>query len=560
MAFKHMLSLICILLLLASAFLFAGCNSDETNTNGDSDQPESSDGDLDDSTDGDRNNHTDGDEDADIKEIQEVEWPEAVEPFYDDDPILTPTGPRDCLPGQGFLGNRCGACTTAAQCRELEGCRANGQCGACSADAQCRSGEHCIESFCMPALVGRADLEMDPADFQALLDGASSGIETFYDCVLTVDGVRYDNGEQIRILGSFSRSFPKSSFRIRFPEDVDHPGFARKINYKADWDDPTFMRSFLSYHTYRALTRIPTPRVRYKQLYVNGDYYGLMVEIERIGGNFLETNGRNRDNAMYEMGIYYPGGAFVPMPDESEYPTYYHKKTGDEEDYSDLIQFIETAIWPDFEESDQLDRTRHETVTTRTRPLLHVSAYMNYLAGKILIQDPDSTTNNFYFSWQTNQSGKSAWEFYPWDMDLTLGCYFDSEPEDICDEDHMRSDHWWLNGLVDDDDDIGPDEGYPECWANVLIHITQLDPELGKQIRQNICEMLDSDYWQTRLPRLPDALDEVLWESISADPNDRNDSRSDFLIHIGRLKDFLEGREEYLREQVECEELRESEE
>ncbi|RJO69661.1 MAG: hypothetical protein C4523_05965 [Myxococcales bacterium] len=498
-----------------------------------------------DDSDGDRMD-AEPENDADSEETGEIDSPETDS--ADDNPIASycPQGVADCPAGQGCVGGACGVCQAPEHCRALESCRTDGVCGACEDSSQCREGTSCADGFCLQAEIGEFRIAMDPADFEALKTNIYG--ETWYPCVVTANGRTYNLGEQIRLLGNFSRSFPTKSFRITSPSGVDHPGFSRKMNLKAEWDDPTHMRSFLAYHLYRQFTTVPAPRVRYWKVLVNDAYYGLMVETERVGDNFLEANGRDAQRSMYEAAYVYPGGTFVPIAAPETYDMYYAKKNGlPEDDYSDLVHFIENVIWPDFEDSDALDPGRDETTTARVREALHVEHYLKYLAVNTLIQNADTITNNFYFSWQADPTGRLAWEFYPWDMDLTFGCLYDEDWTQVCHD--FAADRWWQNGIVDDEEEVGPDH---ENWINLLIHLVILDPEFAPRYSGLICEYLDRGYWQNELPRLLDALGDRLWPAIEPDPGDQIETRQDFEAAKDYFKRFLVEREEYLREAAEC--------
>jgi len=534
-----------IILMIFAAILYS-CSTDDSSSAPDGDEDsdsqefqidsdvektDGSDGDFDnseeilerDSEDGDSDNQQDGDIENEPENDEPISCEEA----------------RDCPQNTACHDGFCGKCADASECRKLEACLPDGSCGACTDVSQCRDSKACLHGFCMPDDLLKAELTMSESDFTEIHEYA---YDKWYDCSLTVDGTAYGVGEKLRILGNYSRNFPKRSFRIMFPEDVDNPGYSRKINYKSDWGDFTLMRSFISYHLFRTLTDIPTPRTRYVKLDINGAYYGLMLEVERIGENFLEHNGRDRERSMYEASVPYTYGSMVKMLEGEAYSDYYEKNAGaDENDFSDLADFLENTLWSDYVDSG----FERPTVTTRTRQVVDIDRYIDYLAVIALLQNADSVTNNFYFSYQ-NVSGSDRWEFYPWDMDLTWGCLFDREIEHLCVD--PQADHWWLNGITKNGFEIGSEE----CWCNLLIHLVLNDEELLERYKARICEYLDSDLWR-RLPDLAAALQEYLYDAVSVDERDRNPDMASYEAAVAELVNVMAGREEYLRGEIGCE-------
>ncbi len=449
-----------------------------------------------------------------------------------------PNGPIDCQWTLGCHLGVCGNCTTADECREYEGCLDSGACGRCTANSQCPSDQSCREGFCTVSVLPRWDIEIAPEDLSTMLNDIWE--DTYFPIVLTVDGKRYDNGEEIRPYGNSSRIYPKKSFRIKFPEDVDQPGYSRKINLRADYNDPSFMRTFLAYETYRRLTNVPAPRARFIKLYINGDYHGVMIETQRIGPSFLEEHGRNRSMSLYEAEEIYDPGAMLPLDSTAEYMTIYNKKAGNDEDYSDVKSLVEDVIWADYEDSNY---SSEETVTTRIRKNIDVQMKIDYLALQAVIQNIDHVSAGFHFSYQYGPQQTMRWEFYPHDADISFGCQYDEEElNGICDD--MYDDEFYLPGIIPEDMVAGEES---ELWINLLIHLIFRDSELRSIYDRRICEMLDSDYWNVDLPKMIDAFVETLADSVVLDENDMNDSRADFEAAAEEIKTFLGDRKDFLQ-------------
>lgn len=454
---------------------------------------------------------------------------------------LCPESVLECVWGEGCHDGVCGSCATADECHPYAGCRSDGTCGECADSGECRQDEACRHGQCMPASPPIWELAVDEADWEDVLDHPEEDI--YIPCALSVGDVVYDEGVELRLRGGSTRSLPKKSLRIRFPEDAEHPGFSRKINLRAEYNDPSFLRTFLGLEAFRRMTPLPTPRVRYLDLYVNGDYYGLMLETERIGGKFLELRGRDRELSMYETADVDDEGALTPNDSEVEYREIYEKKTGDDADYSDVIGLIEDVLYEDYLEAQD----GGVPVASRTVGAIHVEAYLRYLALMAVLQSQDHVTNNFYFSHQWVDTDQPRWEVYPADMDLTFGCRWDEANDNpLCDE--FAYDGWWMNGWIPDDAEVG---GEP-VWGNLMIDRALRDPLLWPLYVQNVCELLAGDTWNEVLPGLIDAAGETIAASAAADPNDMSELPAEVEAAQAEVRSFLSLRREYLAGELGC--------
>ena len=448
-----------------------------------------------------------------------------------------PNGPVDCDFGLGCWEGYCGGCDDPDQCRSTEGCRSDFTCGACSADADCRAGEVCQEGFCLADEPPGWDITVAPEDLALIQE--DHWAETYVPAWLRVDDVVYGPAE-LRLYGGSSRSRPKSSFRLRFPEDVEHPGFSRKINLRAEYNDASYLRTFLGYETFRRLTRMPVPRARYLGVSINGEFYGLMLEVERLGGRFLEANGRDREQSLYEAQQDWPSGAMTPIRTEDGWRYVWDKKTGVPEDYSDLQAFVEDVLWEDLLSSPSLA----ETTLERTRESLDVDSYVDYMAVMTLLQNQDHITNNFYVSYQSVLGDAPKWEVYPYDLDLTFGCNWSPDEGTICSE--FSWDRWWLNGVI-----VDADADY--CWCNLAMHLA-LNEELAfARYRQRICSFTASDWWTGQGEGLAEALGVRLESQVAEDDLDRLESLFEWELAREEVGRFFELRSAYLRTQLACE-------
>ncbi len=473
--------------------------------------------------------------------------------WYDEGPVVEPeptdfhTEGGDCSAGVfecawdlGCVEGECGACESSGDCRAMQAC-VDGVCGECTTDEQCGTHEACVESFCLDRTLPRWELEIAQEDLDAM--NVDPWADVWADAVLTVDGTRYETDVRARYLGSSTRSLPKKSFRIDFPEDAAHPGFQRKIKLRAEYNDPSTIRNFFAYETFRRLTRIPTPKAGYVDFFLNGEDKGVMLQVERIGGKFLERNGRDREAPMYEVARTHDYGAFVPLDTPEDYAETYAKRGGDDADWSDLYTLIEETMWGDWLESS----AGGPTTTTRTGPVMDMSSYSRLLAVMGLIQSQEHVTQNIYFSQQDRGQG-AKWEFYPWDLDLTMGCKWNIvDSNAMCGD--ITTDGWWLEGVIYTGLTVGSPNG---CWCNMAINLTLFDPLHGSDFTAQLCEMASSDWWTTRGPALTRALETWLTPYVENDGSDRNEDLAAFQAAVQSVRDFMELRAAFLSLELGC--------
>lgn len=407
----------------------------------------------------------------------------------------------------------------------------------CGTGPSCMAGEQCRHGFCMPMTVPTWDLRVAPADLQRIL--ASPQSEIFVPCTLGANGTTYANG-MVRLRGSSSREFPKKSFRIEFPENAMHPGFTRKINLRSEYNDGSYSRNFLSHEMFRRYSRLPVPMTRYINLQVNGAEYGLMLEVERISGSFLDRNGRDRMRNTFEADppsqLHQQGATtMIPLPDLATYQAAFPKASGTAGDYADLRAFIEMAIW-----GDHVATGRSETTTTtRIRQAFDVDGFIDQLAVYAVIQSADHTKKNYYLG---DQMGH--FEYYPWDLDLTFGCLWDIQNDNsICDD-----------LIVDLEPTIGmrgpdTDTTFPtEEFFNELIHLVLGDPQLWQRYTTRICEILASPFWQNDVSELLSAIAETIEPYVNIDNNDRVAGPVQFMTEQEQVRDYRMRRTSFLRD------------
>jgi hypothetical protein len=304
----------------------------------------------------------------------------------------------------------------------------------------------------------------------------------------------------------------------------------------------------LGLELFRRSTNLPTPRVRFRKLYINGSLFGLMAEVERIGSNFLAVRGRDTSASMYESdppnAIASSGaGALVPVDDPALYAEAYDQKTGSVAGVADAVYFIERVLAPDYYDG-QL--TGH--FLARTERELHLDSYIGYLATNAVLQNKDHVRKNFYFSRQT-VGGRLAWEFYPWDLDLTQGCLWnDATDTSLCGT--PVYDDAPSNGIIPSDAGLTyPTDGF----YNLLMHNVQADEFGGAAAyRASICERIASPLYTDGIPTLARTLGAYIRPALVEDASDRNTTAADHAAAVDEVVGFYAERAAFLSAELGC--------
>ncbi len=248
------------------------------------------------------------------------------------------------------------------------------------------------------------EILIDPADFLALDQNAFSN-ET-RPAVFIADGEVHDH-IRVRYRGAFARSWPKKPIKVFLNDDGPFAG-QEHLNLNSGWRDPAFIREALAYHIYRACGA-PASNSRLIRLHVNNQFNGLYIEVEQPDKFFLRR--LNLKGASI-----YKASSQANMADERDlgspeaYRSHYEKETQKTEDHGDLQLFCQ-----------ELARTKNvvEFFTQR----VDLDKYVNYLAATALTQNWDAYNKNHFIVFDARGSAK--WFIVPWDLDRTLGDYWD---------------------------------------------------------------------------------------------------------------------------------------
>ena len=263
----------------------------------------------------------------------------------------------------------------------------------------------------------RVEVTIDPADFEQFYANPEDR-EFEPSASVVFDGEEYDDVE-MEVHGGFARMHPKLSFRLSFDSDEpletdifsgDDEEEHRRVVLQASWIDPTYARNCITFDLIRAEGGL-APRCSHAELFVNGDYHGFYVIIERVDEEFLERNGLNPEGLLLKAENHSANWADKPNPLDGM-----AQKGNEEADttpYAELLVALsETPT--DFE-------SFQEEVATR----LNLNDWMLWQGVHTLADNRDTFTKNYYLYFDPDLPD-GVFRIISWDADATWGINWDA--------------------------------------------------------------------------------------------------------------------------------------
>jgi len=234
----------------------------------------------------------------------------------------------------------------------------------------------------------------------------------------------FDNGEirdtiepvGFRLRGNTSRYSQKKSFKVsfnRFTSGGKYYG-VEKLNLNGEHNDPSVIRSKVCWDVFRKMD-IPASRSNHVRVYINGNYYGLYINVEHIDEEFIKTRFSYNDGNLYKC--LYPANLNYLGEDPDLYKlapygdrTYELKINEEADDYSDIAHFI-----------DVLNNASADDLKCNLDEVFNTYDYLKIIAADILFGDWDGyiyNQNNYYIYHNTVTD---KFEFVHYDYDNTLG-------------------------------------------------------------------------------------------------------------------------------------------
>ncbi len=145
----------------------------------------------------------------------------------------------------------------------------------------------------------RIGFEVD--DWQYILDSLRVNGEELLLGNVEINGEEYsDSGIRYRDTRSFVVGGDRNGLHLKLnfiKKNQNHQGI-RTIKLSNSLRDPSMVREVLSYEI--AGSYMPAPKANYAKVYINDEYYGVFVNIEAVGEEFLDEHFGSHDGSFFK--------------------------------------------------------------------------------------------------------------------------------------------------------------------------------------------------------------------------------------------------------------------
>ncbi len=268
--------------------------------------------------------------------------------------------------------------------------------------------------------VSRIDISINSDSLAQLLDplNAYSDHEYPADMVFTRNG-QPDTVLNVgfRLRGNTSRVAAKKSFKISINTFVSGRRYqgVKDMNLNGEHNDPSISRSRICWNLGVA-EAMPVSRSSHTELYINGVYKGLYINIEHLNDDWLGLRFGNSNGNLYKCT--WPANLNFISTNPNDYKLLngngtrvYELKTNEtQDDYSGLAHFI-----------DVLNNTPANQLECALDQIFNIEGYMQALAFEVTAGHWDnySFNKNNYYLYENPETGKI--EYLPYDIDNSMG-------------------------------------------------------------------------------------------------------------------------------------------
>jgi hypothetical protein len=152
-----------------------------------------------------------------------------------------------------------------------------------------------------PTIVPTFELTFSDSELQGLQSDCDQGIQSYRPVQFSYNGETV--AAMARLKGNWSFSCEKYQFVISFNEQDSSGRFhgLRKIVLDAAWYDRTLLHERMAFPLFESLG-LPYSCVNNARLLLNGSYYGLYSNVERIDQEYLDRNFEEAEGNLYQAG------------------------------------------------------------------------------------------------------------------------------------------------------------------------------------------------------------------------------------------------------------------
>jgi hypothetical protein len=226
-------------------------------------------------------------------------------------------------------------------------------------------------------------LEFENKDWETELQDFH-GTDVEVPCTLTVDGKKYPNvGVHFRGMSSYG-GIPAGSKRsmnlsLDFADKKQRLSGAKTLNLLNAHEDASYMSTVLYSHIARQY--IPAPKANFVKVVINGESWGLYVNVQQFDKEFLEENFKTDKGARWKVRGSPGGGGGLEYLGENiaDYKRRYEiKSKDDDKSWKALIHLCRV-----------LNQTPPDQLEAALRPIMDVDSLLWFLALDITLINND---------------------------------------------------------------------------------------------------------------------------------------------------------------------------
>jgi hypothetical protein len=253
-----------------------------------------------------------------------------------------------------------------------------------------------------PTEFPRFDLEIGPVGFAALEKKPRVYVPATFRYR---DEVVHEVGVRLKGEYSYQPITGKPAFKVKFDEFVPGQRFRglRRMTFNNAMEDPSHIAERLSYLAFRN-AGVPAPRANNATVYVNGDFYGVYVNVETEDEIFLARwFDSNEGNLYEELGQHWLPG------NEKGFELETNEATNDRGDLTELFTAVRDA-----DDATLLADAAH---------ILDTDAFLRYCALEGILNQWDGYAYSLYGPsnhrlYHDPSTGKFT--LIPWGMDMSM--------------------------------------------------------------------------------------------------------------------------------------------
>jgi hypothetical protein len=280
-----------------------------------------------------------------------------------------------------------------------------------------KSQNNSSDDFYKTNTIQEIKITLKQDNWRSLLDSLRKNGDNYLVGTAVINGKSYNNvGVKYRGSRSFKVGAKRNPLHIKLnfiDKDQTHQGH-KSIKLSNALRDPSMIREVLGFEIARKY--MPAPRANYAQIYINDDYYGLLVNVEDIDKPFLEKNFGSSDGTLLkcspDLKAFTPDGcqknvfaALVYEEDVACYLNNYELKS--ESGWDDLIALTKTLA----QNPDQVHN------------LLNVDRTLWMLAFNNALVNLSSYSGRYSQNYFLYKDAKGRFNPIIWDLNLAFGSF-----------------------------------------------------------------------------------------------------------------------------------------